>query len=394
MDGLRVVDLTANVAGPLACQVLCDLGAEVIKVEPPMGEAARRITATVPGFEHVTPYFSPNNRGKKSVRLDLGEPADAEELERLVAVADVVVQGMRPGAMERHGLGPSRIAELNPGSVYVSISAYGGGSDLEDRPGIDMIVQAEAGCLSGQPAGRPPQPIPFQIVDGATGHVVAQAVLAAILHRERFGVVNEVRVSMYDVACSLQSNYLTLQMNTPAPEPTTAPEARRPVAVQPSGIYPTRDGELVLAAYVPVHWKRLITLVGRPELAADPRFADQAARSCHAAELRTALTEILLTRTTEDWVALFSSAGLMAARVASWRDAVESELFARRRLRLRARQEGREIDVVRTPAAYSGFVTTLATEIPAAGAHDGLLAGAASGRHNGGILEVKPAHGR
>ena len=166
MDGLRVVDLTANVAGPLACQVLCDLGAEVIKVEPPMGEAARHITATVPGFEHVTPYFSPNNRGKKSVRLDLGEPADAEELERLVAVADVVVQGMRPGTMERHGLGPSRIGELNPGCVYVSISAYGGGSDLEDRPGIDMIVQAEAGCLSGQPAGRPPRLIPFQIEIG------------------------------------------------------------------------------------------------------------------------------------------------------------------------------------------------------------------------------------
>jgi crotonobetainyl-CoA:carnitine CoA-transferase CaiB-like acyl-CoA transferase len=363
MDGLRVVDLTANVAGPLACQVLCDLGAEVIKVEPRTGEAARRITATVPGFEHVTPYFSPNNRGKKSVRLDPGEPADAEELKRLIAVADVVVQGMRPGTMERHGFGPSGVAGLNPGCVYVSISAYGGGSDLE------------AGCLSGQPAGRPPRLIPFQVIDGATGHVVAQAVLAALLHRERFGVVNEVRVSMYDVACSLQSNYLTLQMNTPAPEPATAPEARRPVAVEPSGIYPTRDGELVLAAYVPAHWKRLITLVGRPELAADPRFADQAARSSHAAELRTALTEILLTRTTEDWVALFSSAGLMAARVQSWRDVVESELFARRRLRLRARQEGREIDVVRTPAVYSGFVTTLETEIPAAGAHDGSLAG-------------------
>jgi crotonobetainyl-CoA:carnitine CoA-transferase CaiB-like acyl-CoA transferase len=394
MDGLRVVDLTANVAGPLACQVLCDLGADVIKVEPRMGEAARRITATVPGSEHVTPYFSPNNRGKKSVRLDPREPADADELERLIAVADVVVQGMRPGTMERHGLGPSRVAELNPGCVYVSISAYGGGSDLEDRPGIDMIVQAEAGCLSGQPTGQPSRLIPFQVIDGATGHVVAQAVLAALLHRERFGVVNEVRVSMYDVACSLQSNYLTLLMNTPAPEQIAAPEARRPVAVEPSGVYPTRDGELVLAAYVPAHWKRLVALVGRPELAADPRFADQAARSCHAAELRAALTEILLTRTTEDWITLFGSAGLMVARVANWRDVVESELFARRRLRLRARQDGREIDVVRTPAVYSGFATTLATEIPAAGAHDGLLAGAATDRHNGGILEVKPAHDR
>jgi len=258
LDGIRVVDLTANVAGPLACQVLCDLGAEVVKVEPAGGEAARRITATVDGFEHVTPYFSPNNRGKKSVCLDLANDQDLGLVRRLIQNADVVVQGMRPGAMARRGLGVEDVRELNPQCIYVSISAFGSGSKLEDRPGIDMIVQAEAGCLSGQPADRGPSLIPFQLVDGATGHVVAQAVLAALLHRERAGVVNEVTVSMYDVACSLQANHLTLHMNTPNQAASVAPGSRRPVAVEPSGIYPTGSGEIVLAAYVPAHWQRLV----------------------------------------------------------------------------------------------------------------------------------------
>ena len=374
LDGFRVLDLTANVAGPLACQVLCDLGADVLKVEPDEGEAARRITATVAGFEHVTPYFSPNNRGKKSVRLDFSRTEGSSALRRLIKGADVVVQGMRPGTMERHGLGPAQVAEINPRCVYVSISAYGGGSELEDRPGIDMIVQAEAGCLSGQPQDRLPTLIPFQLVDGATGHVAAQAVLAALLHRERFGVVNEVKVSMYDVACSLQSNYLTLHMNTPARASAPPGNRRRPVAVEPSGVYPTGQGEIVLAAYVPAHWKRLVELLQSSELAADPRFADQGSRSRHAKELRAALTDILRARPAEEWVTLFAKAGLMAAHITSWRDVVESELFARRGMRLRVRQAAMNVDVVRTPALYSGFDTTLSTDIPAAGEHDSALA--------------------
>lgn len=371
MDGLRVLDLTANVAGPLACQVLCDLGAEVIKIEPETGEPARRITATAPGAEHVTPYFSPHNRGKKSVRLNPATPEGAAGLRRLVADADVLVQAMRPGTMDRHGFGPEQVAELNPGCVYVSISAYGGGSDLEDRPGIDMMVQAESGCLSGQPVGQTPRLIPFQLVDGATGHVVAQSVLAALLHRERFGVVNQVTVSMYDVACSLEANYLTLHMNTAADAVSTG---RRPVAVEPSGVFPTADGDLALAAYVPVHWRKLTEILERPDLAIDPRFVDQAARSNHAVALREEIVAVLTSRTADEWVALCDRAGIMAARISTWRDVVSSELFARRGLRVAVEQGGRDLDVVRTPALYSTFVTTAATAIPALGEHDWMLA--------------------
>ncbi|MDV7089121.1 CaiB/BaiF CoA transferase family protein [Rhodococcus opacus] len=376
LDGYRIIDLTANVAGPLACQVMADLGAEVIKVEPPTGEAARRITATAPGAEHVTPYFSPNNRGKSSVRIDLTLPEGVASLMRLIETSDVVVQGMRPGTLERKGLGPKQVAKLNPRCIYTSLSAYGGGSPLEDRAGIDMMVQAEAGCLSAQPTGAP-RLIPFQLVDSATGHVVAQAVLAALLHRERFGVVNHVAVSMYDVACSLQSNYLTLQMNLSATGVREAPTGSRPVAVEPSGAFPTAAGDIVLAAYVPAHWAVFVQVIGRPELAQDPRFVDQAARSVHSTELRAVLFDVLSTRSADEWVAILDAAGLMAARVNMWPDVVASEIFARRNLSIHAVQDGVEVDVIRTPARFSAFDTTQHTTIPSLGGDDSLLAGIA-----------------
>ncbi|MFW0797801.1 CoA transferase [Gordonia sp. CPCC 205515] len=377
LDGIRVLDLTANVAGPLACQVLTDLGAQVIKVEPPGGEAARRITATARGAEHVTPYFSPNNRGKLSVELALGSTDGAAALTDMIRNADVIVQGMRPGAMARRGFGPDEVAAINPRCIYASLSAYGGGSELQDRPGIDMMVQAEAGCLSGQPKGRTPRLIPFQLVDSATGHVLAQAVLAALLHRERAGVVNRVDVSLYDVACSLQANFLTLQMNLP-PKPAQAQEdstkERRAVAVEPSGVYPTSDGDIVLAAYVPAHWSRLVGLIGSPELAADNRFVDQAARSVNAQALREVLTQALAARGADEWVELFDKAGLMAARINSWADVIDSDIFADRHLRVSAEQDGRRVDVLRTPARYSSFSTTTETRIPARAEHSSLLA--------------------
>jgi len=384
LDGVRVLDLTANVAGPLACQVLADLGAEVIKVEPSAGEAARRIISTIPGAEHITPYFSPNNRGKLSVRLDLSDSDGADVFTELVRSADVVVQGMRPGALERRGFGPERVAALNPRCIYASLSAYGGGSPMEDRPGIDMTVQAEAGCLSGQPAGQAPRLIPFQLIDGATGHVLAQAVLAALLHRERSGVVNRVDVSLYDVACSLQANYLTLQLNRPERRESGAVRTGRgAVAVEPSGVFETGDGCLVLAAYVPAHWRTLVEVIERPDLADDPRFVDQASRSVNAGALRAELTEVLRGRTAAEWVDIFESAGLMVARANTWSDVVASELFERRCLAQPAVQDGRAITVIRTPARYSTFDTTAPTEVPGLGEHDEALTGEAMEQRNG-----------
>ena len=220
LDGFRVLDFTQNVAGPLAGQVLADLGAEVIKVEAPGGEAARHITAVLPGRPPLATYFLPNNRGKKSVTADLTTDEAKQQILRLADTADVVLEGFRPGVMERLGLGPNDLQSRNAKLIYARLSAFGGNGPHGTRPGVDLMVAAEAGMSTGMPTptGKP-QIIPFQLVDNASGHVLAQAVLAALLNRERHGVADVVRVAMYDVAVGLQANQLTMHLNKSSETP-------------------------------------------------------------------------------------------------------------------------------------------------------------------------------
>ena len=377
LDGMTVLDLTANVAGPLACQVLVDLGARVIKVEPPGGEAGRRITAAAVGLPRLAPYFAPHNRGKESVVVDLDRPEGVETLLRLVDGADVFVDGFRPGALDRRDLGAAAIQQRNPSCIHAAISAFGGTGEAGRRPGVDMIVQAEAGCTTGlRQVDGSPQVIPFQLVDAATGHVLAQAVLAALLHRERHGIAERITVAMYDVACSLQANHLTLQLNRPPEKPRApsgtpdAPAARRKsVAVEPSGVYPAADGYLVLAAYVPRHFGRFAELLGRPDLTTDPRFHDQASRALHAGELRAELERELAREPVGHWLEVLRQAGLMAAPVHRWKDVVRSAQFADNELCVSAEHDGDKVFTVRTPARYSTFEARSSPHLPHIGEH-------------------------
>ncbi|CKM06875.1 acyl-CoA transferase [Mycobacterium tuberculosis] len=151
LDGFRVLDFTQNVAGPLAGQVLGDLGAEVIKVEAPGGEAARQITSVLPGRPPLATYFLPNNRGKKSVTVDLTTEQAKQQMLRLADTADVVLEAFRPGTMEKLGLGPDDLRSRNPNLIYARLTAYGGNGPHGSRPGIDLVVAAEAGMTTGMP---------------------------------------------------------------------------------------------------------------------------------------------------------------------------------------------------------------------------------------------------
>ncbi len=367
MDGMTVLDLTSNVAGPLACQVFAGLGARVVKIESADGEAARRIVLTRPGSEHVAPYFAPHNRGKLSVRLDLRSEAGRADVQRLVDEADVVVDGFRPGVAERLGLGAAAVQARNPRCVYASLSAYG---PADGRPGIDMLVQAESGLTTGLVGadGRPGL-IASQIVDVTSGHVLAQAVLAALLNRERTGVGDHVSVVMYDVAASMQANHLTTRLNA-APD---APQGTAGVAVAPSGAFRTGDGWLVLAAYVPRHWQLLTAAIGRPDLATDERFVDQLARSRHRVELTAELEATFATADADHWERTLQAAGLMAARIRSWAEVVEGDLFAQRRLGVDAETGGRTVRTVRTPATYASFDPPADAHLPELGEHTAAL---------------------
>ncbi|HXA91032.1 MAG TPA: CoA transferase [Mycobacterium sp.] len=381
LDGFRVLDFTQNVAGPLAGQVLADLGAEVIKVEAPGGEAARQITAVLPGRPPLATYFLPNNRGKKSVAVDLTTEEAKQQILRLADTADVVLEGFRPGVMERMGLGPNDLQSRNPRLIYARLSAFGGNGPHGTRPGVDLMVAAEAGMTTGMPTpdGKP-QIIPFQLVDNASGHVLAQAVLAALLNRERHGVADIVRVAMYDVAVGLQANQLTMHLNKPSgdgPAPSPTPHAKRRkgvgFATQPSDAYRTADGYIVLSAYVPKHWQKLCQIIGRPDLLDDERFIDQRARALNYPELTEELQAALAAKTAAEWVELLHEGGLMACLPYTWKQVVDTPLFAENDLALQVGSGDDTITVVRTPARYASFSAVVTDPPPAAGQHNDIL---------------------
>ncbi|CAM4160008.1 Succinyl-CoA:(R)-benzylsuccinate CoA-transferase subunit BbsF [Mycobacterium basiliense] len=381
LDGFRVLDFTQNVAGPLAGQVLADLGAEVIKVEAPGGEAARQITAVLPGRPPLATYFLPNNRGKKSVAVDLTNDAARQQIVRLADTADVVLEGFRPGVMERMGLGPDDLRSRNPKLIYARLSAFGGNGPHGTRPGVDLMVAAEAGMTTGMPTpdGKP-QIIPFQLVDNASGHVLAQAVLAALLNRERHGVADTVRVAMYDVAVGLQANQLTMHLNRRSddrPKPEEAPTGKRRkrvgFATQPSDAFRAADGYLLISAYVPKHWHKLCHIIGRPDLLDDERFIDQRARAVNYPELTEELESALAARTAAEWVELLHEGGLMACLAYTWKQVVETPLFAENDLALPVGSGEHAVTVIRTPARYASFRAVLADPPPAPGQHNDLF---------------------
>ncbi len=377
LDGFRVLDFTQNIAGPLAGQVLADLGAEVIKIEAPVGEAARHITAVLPGRPPLATLFLPHNRGKKSVMADLTNADTKEQVLRLVDTADVVLEGFRPGVMERMGLGPDEMRARNPRLIYARLSAYGGNGPRGSRPGVDLMVAAESGMSTGMPTptGKP-QIIPFQLVDAASGHVLAQAVLAALLNRERHGVGDVVRVAMYDVAVSLQASQLTIHLNKPseAPKPEPAPNAKKRkgvgFATQPSDAFKAADGYLVISAYVPKHWTKLCQIIGRPDLIDDERFASQRSRAINYHELTEELEAALAAKTAAEWVAALQEGGLMACLAYTWKQVVGTELFAENELALTVGEGAEAVTVIRTPASYSSFDAAVAEPPPALGEHN------------------------
>jgi crotonobetainyl-CoA:carnitine CoA-transferase CaiB-like acyl-CoA transferase len=378
LDGFRVLDFTQNVAGPLAGQVLADLGAEVIKIEAPGGEQARRLTSVLRGRPPLATYFLPNNRGKKSVTVDLNDEEAKQQILRLADTADVVLEGFRPGVMERLGLGPDELRSRNPKLVYARLSAYGGNGPNGTRPGVDLMVAAEAGMSTGMPTpdGKP-QIIPFQLVDNASGHVLAQAVLAALLNRERHGVGDLVRVAMYDVAVGLQANQLTIHMNKlrgeqPKPEQAPKPKKRKGVgfATQPSDAFKAADGYLVISAYVPKHWTKLCQIIGRPDLIDDERYADQRSRAINYPELTEELQAALAAKTAAEWVELLQEGGLMACLAYTWKQVVDTPLFAENDLALEVGNGDDAITVIRTPARYSSFDAVATDPPPAAGQHN------------------------
>jgi crotonobetainyl-CoA:carnitine CoA-transferase CaiB-like acyl-CoA transferase len=342
LDGVRVVDFGQFIAAPAAGAALAEMGADVIKIEPVGGESARQIG--VYGQAMVRAY----NGGKRSLAVDLRTSEGREVARRLVLDADIVLQNLRTGVMEGFGLGPADVRAVNPGVVYGSVSGFGRHGPSRDRPGFDIAAQAESGLMSvtGE-AGRDPQRVGVPVVDAAAGHVLAEAVLGAYIGRLRFGTGRDVEVSLLDVAIHLQSTtwgeyFLTGEVpeRKGNGQPTVAPAA---------DVVPTADGAIVLSAYTPAHFAKLCVLVGRAELADDPRFATNPDRVANRAALLAELAPAFGGLTTRDALDMLVGNGIVAgaindyAQVTQHPDVLASGTF------VEVVDDGTPYTVVRTP---------------------------------------------
>jgi len=317
LHGVRVVDLGQYIAGPGAAMVLCELGADVVKVEPPGGDQARHIGRY--GEAMIRAY----NRGKRSLAVDLRDPRGAQAVMRLISRSDVVIQNLRPGVVDKLGLGPRQVREKFPRIVYLSISGFGTRGPSRDRPGFDVAAQAESGLMSvtGEP-DRPPQKVGVPIVDTATAHLGAQAVLAALFRRERSGVGETIETSLLEVALHLQAPTWSEFLGG-APEPVRIGDGQ-PHNAPAADLVRTRDGYVVLSAYAEDHWARFCRLMGREELITDPRLCTNARRVKNRALLRQVLHECLAGMDSDECVSLLGRHQIVAGAVRTYSQVLAS----------------------------------------------------------------------
>jgi crotonobetainyl-CoA:carnitine CoA-transferase CaiB-like acyl-CoA transferase len=324
LDGLTVVDFTQMAAGPTCTMLLADMGARVIKVEPPDGELARGLGPGWIGDDAA--LFHAFNRNKLGVAIDLKSPEGVAVARRLVAGADVVVESMRPGVMARLGLGFEEIARDHPALVYCSISAYGQTGPYADRAGVDGIVQADSGLMSLVGLeGAEPCKVQSPVVDLMTGYVAVMAVLAKLAQHARDGQGGHLDVNLFNAALALQQSSIASHCadgELPVRVGSAAPYSA------PNQAFETRDGWVMIAAYMPDRWTRLCELLGLPELAADPRFATSPLRVANRIEMVGILTAVLKTKTTDEWLPLLQGADILCARVATYDDVMQHPQLA------------------------------------------------------------------
>jgi glutaryl-CoA transferase len=316
LRGVRVVDLTRNLAGPYCTMTLADLGADVVKVEQPgRGDDTRAWVPPTWGGESTT--FLAANRNKRSIAVDLDTERGADVVRRLATRADVLVESFRPGSLDKRGLGYRTLSAANPGLVYCSISGFGRVGPMAGEPGYDPVLQAYSGIMSmtGEP-DRPPVRLGVGAVDLGTGLWTTIAVQAALTARQADGRGCLIEASLFETAVWWLSYFITGFLATgdvPLRSGTRAP------FIAPYETFPTADGELMVAAANDNLFRAFADVVG---LAPDPRFATNPERVANRDELRRLLCERLATRTAAEWEAALRSRSVPCSRIRTVADSV------------------------------------------------------------------------
>jgi crotonobetainyl-CoA:carnitine CoA-transferase CaiB-like acyl-CoA transferase len=316
LAGIRVLDFSQMAAGPTCTMLLADMGAEVVKVEPPGGDLARALGPGWVGADSA--LFHSLNRNKQGICLDLKSEPGLAAARRLAALADVLVENMRPGVMERLGLGHEQLLAQHPRLVYCSISAYGQEGPYAHRAGVDGILQADTGLMSliGLP-GVEPCKVQAPVVDVITGHIACNGILAKLIQRGRDGRGGHLDVNLMNCAISLQQPSVASYLSDGVPPVRVGSAA--PYSA-PNEAFETSDGWVMVAAYMGNRWERLCQVLGLAHLVADPRFATSVLRTANRPAMRKALGEVFRLQPTAHWLGLLEAADILCAKVADYQD--------------------------------------------------------------------------
>lgn len=317
LDGVRVVDFGQFIAAPAATQILADLGAEVIKVEPVNGESSRLIGSYGEAILRIY------NRDKRGIALNLKDNRGQQLAHELISGADIVVENLRPGVMDSFGLGADAVRAAHPHLIYATVSGFGLHGPSKHRAGLDIAAQAESGIMwmTGEADGEA-QRVGFPVVDAAAAHVFAQAILGAYVRRLRTGDGDTVETSLLEVAVHLQGPNWGDYLLTGA-EPMRKGNGQ-PAIAPAADVMRTRDGAIVVSAYSAMHFDRLCTLLGRPELVSDPRFETNEKRVANRPSLLTELRAEFATMTSDEALELLTSNGVVAGRISCYSEVREN----------------------------------------------------------------------
>lgn len=321
LDGVRILDMSRFIFGPFCAQMLADMGADVIKLEPLGGDPARG-AGNVRVAGDVSPSFLARNRNKRSLAMDTRRPEAQEVALKLALQSDVLLHNFRPGIMGRMGLDAERLLKFNPRLIYCSLSGYGQSGPLVDWPGQDLLIQAMSGivAMTGWEDG-PPTTVGTYLADMTGALTAAYSIVTALCARDRHGLGQEVEVNLLDSMINLQAMDATVYLNSCEVPPKSG--SGHWLLPPPYSVFHTKDKDMVVNAHSDAWWPRLCKAEEFAHLEHDPRFATREARMDNRDELIGVLQEMFITRTREDWLAYLGQFDVLCAPVYDY-----AELFA------------------------------------------------------------------
>ncbi|MDE2678565.1 MAG: CaiB/BaiF CoA-transferase family protein [Gemmatimonadota bacterium] len=367
LAGIRVIELAHVMAGPVCGRMLADMGADVVKVEPPGAGDPTRAFAP-PEVGGTAAAFVMANRNKRGIVIDLKTDPGQEAARRMLARCDVVIENFRQGVMEDLGLGYESLRDANPGLVYCQITGFGRSGPLADRRGFDLIAQGMTGLLSvtGEGPGRPPVKCGPPLTDITAGILGAMGVVAALYARESTGKGQRVDTSLYEaglIQTLWQAAVALATGESPGPLGSAHPLAA------PYEALPTSDGWITVGGWNQVNWLRMIEVLKLRELAADPRFATNADRMANVEELRELLSRRLRTAAAETWLRRLEAANVPAGPVSGMIEALRHPQTVAREMVLTVSQAGQPVETLGMPVKMSGTPPAVGRGAPRRGEH-------------------------